>query len=95
MKTHNARLGLAMFFVYLLLYGGFVLLSAFSPQTMEGTPVAGINVAILYGFGLIAAAFVLALLYGALCKSGDSEVGAGIPEDLTADDVSLDEGGQA
>ncbi len=64
--SRNARLGLVLFFVYLALYGGFVFLNAFSPKTMEWTPVGGINLAILYGFGLIIAALVMALLYGAL-----------------------------
>jgi uncharacterized membrane protein (DUF485 family) len=69
MATRNARIGLVLFAVYLLLYGGFVLLNAFAPQAMEATPVAGINLAILYGFGLIIAALVLALLYGWLCTA--------------------------
>ena len=67
MEARNARLGLILFGLYLLLYGGFVLLIAFSPETMESTPLAGINLAILYGFGLIVAALVLSLLYGYLC----------------------------
>lgn len=71
MASRNARIGLALFGVYLLLYGGFVGLSAFSPQTMESTPLAGVNLAILYGFALIVFAFVLALLYGLLCRAGD------------------------
>lgn len=73
MQTYNARIGLVLFAVYLVLYSGFVFLNAFSPDTMEITPVAGINLAILYGFGLIAAAWVLALLYGWLCKSPANE----------------------
>ncbi|MCA9025677.1 MAG: DUF485 domain-containing protein [Planctomycetaceae bacterium] len=74
MTTRNARIGLVLFAVYLLLYGGFVLLNTFAPQTMEATPVAGINLAILYGFGLIIAALVMALLYGFLCTpAGDVE----------------------
>lgn len=67
MATRNARIGLVLFAVYLLLYGGFVLLNAFAPQMMEATPIAGINLAILYGFGLIIAALVMALFYGWLC----------------------------
>ncbi|MCA9077637.1 MAG: DUF485 domain-containing protein [Planctomycetaceae bacterium] len=75
MATRNARIGLVLFAVYLLLYGGFVLLNTFAPQTMESTPVAGINLAILYGFGLIIAALVMALLYGVLCTpEGDVEI---------------------
>lgn len=75
MHPQSERVGFILFGIYLLLYGGFVCLSAFAPETMERTPLAGVNLAILYGFGLIVAAFVLALLYGVL--SGKSERGAG------------------
>ena len=70
MNTRNSRFGLVLFLLYLLLYGGFVLLNTFSPATMEATPVAGINLAIIYGVGLIIAAFVLALVYGLVCDAG-------------------------
>jgi len=69
MLTHNARSGLVLFTIYLVLYGGFVGLNAFSPETMERTPFAGVNVAILSGFGLIVAALVLALFYGWIARS--------------------------
>jgi len=68
METRNARVGFVLFVVYLLLYGGFVFLNVFAAKVMEMTPIAGVNLAILYGFGLIIAALVLALLYGFLCK---------------------------
>jgi uncharacterized membrane protein (DUF485 family) len=68
MQSRNARVGLWLFFIYLAIYAGFVLLAAFSPATMARTPVAGVNFAIWYGFGLIAGAFVMALLYGWLCR---------------------------
>lgn len=63
----NSRIGLILFGVYLLFYGGFVLLAAYSPNKMESTPLAGVNLAIWYGFGLIAAAIVLAIIYGLVC----------------------------
>ena len=75
MESKNARLGLQLFSVYLLFYGGFVFISAFKAEWMEATPVAGINLAILYGFGLIISALVLALIYGVTCK-GEDEVPA-------------------
>lgn len=68
MNYRNARLGFFLFFVYLALYGGFVLLNAFAPQLMQWTPLAGINLAILYGFGLILIAIVLSIVYGYFCK---------------------------
>jgi uncharacterized membrane protein (DUF485 family) len=71
MANRNARIGLILFFVYLAFYGGFVLLAAFSPATMEWLPWSGVNLAIWYGFALIAGALLLALLYGFLCRSSD------------------------
>ncbi|MCA9170498.1 MAG: DUF485 domain-containing protein [Planctomycetales bacterium] len=68
MQARNARIGLWLFSFYLILYSGFVMLNAFAPQTMEWTPLAGVNLAIWYGFVLIVAAFGLALLYGVLCR---------------------------
>ena len=68
MQQRNARYGIVLFLVYLALYSGFVLIAAFSPATMERTPAAGVNLAIWYGFGLIAAAIVMALIYGWLCR---------------------------
>ncbi len=68
MHQRNARYGLWLFAAYLLIYGGFVGLAAFFPATLEATPLAGVNLAIWYGFGLILAALVLALIYGWLCR---------------------------
>jgi uncharacterized membrane protein (DUF485 family) len=69
MINRVSRIGLSLFAVYLVLYGGFVLLAAFAPQWMEMTPLAGVNLAIWYGFGLIVAALVLALVYGWVSRS--------------------------
>ncbi|WP_428307493.1 DUF485 domain-containing protein [Lacipirellula sp.] len=68
MANRNARIGLILFFVYLAFYGGFVLLAAFSPATMARLPWSGVNLAIWYGFALIAGALLLALVYGYLCR---------------------------
>ncbi len=73
METRNARFGFVLFVVYSVLYGGFVFLNAFAADVMEMTPIAGVNLAILYGFGLIIAALILALVYGLLCKKEPAE----------------------
>jgi uncharacterized membrane protein (DUF485 family) len=73
MNSGYSRIGLLFFLIYLLLYGGFVLLNAFSPATMEATPLAGVNLAVLYGLGLIVAACLLALLYGLLRGTSGSD----------------------
>lgn len=73
MVPRTSRLGLVLFGLYLVLYGGFVLLNMIAPTTMEATPLWGINTAVLYGFGLIVAAIVLALIYELFTNDGEGE----------------------
>ena len=65
-----------LFLCYLVLYGGFMLLNAFAPSLMEATPLAGVNLAVLYGLGLIVTAFFLALLYDWCCPNSQAEQAA-------------------
>lgn len=69
--SFNARLGLILFFVYLLVYGGFVGISAFKYEWMGKIVFAGLNLAIVYGMALIILAMALAVVYMTLCKSED------------------------
>lgn len=73
MESRNARIGLRLFLLYSLFYAAFVLMNAFAPTVMEATPVAGLNLALLSGFGLIFLAFVIALLYGFLASNVTKE----------------------
>ena len=61
--SRNQRNGLILFFIYLALYGGFMLISAFNPQVMGARPFGGVNLAVLYGLGLIVSALLLAAVY--------------------------------
>jgi uncharacterized membrane protein (DUF485 family) len=60
---HIPRIALWLFACYLLVYVGFVALSAFAPAAMSATPLVGLPVSLLYGLFLIVLAFVLAALY--------------------------------
>ena len=64
----NSKLGLILFIVYLALYFGFMGIATFDYALFASTPFGGVNLAILYGMGLIVAALVLALIYMKLCK---------------------------
>lgn len=57
------RTGLALFWLYVALYGGFMALVLVRPDLLSKRPFGGVNLAIAYGMGLIAAAFLLAVLY--------------------------------
>lgn len=67
-QARNRRAGLALFAVYLALYAGFMAWNVVDPSGMARPVLLGANLAIVYGFGLIAAALVLALLYVAICN---------------------------
>ncbi len=61
--SRRARLAPLLFPLYVLWYAGFVAFAAFSPERMaEPSPLESVNVALLYGMGLILAAMLLALL---------------------------------
>jgi uncharacterized membrane protein (DUF485 family) len=66
---YNARLGILLFFIYLALYGGFVMVATFSPKTMERPALRGVNLAIIYGLGLIVGAFMLSIIYMLMARS--------------------------
>ena len=66
--AYNTRLGVILFFVYLVFYGGFMALSAFSPHSVREPFLGGVNLGIVYGFALIVAALVLAAVYLMLCR---------------------------
>ena len=66
--AHNTRIGVGLFIVYVVFYGGFMALSAFWPEDMSKPLVGGANVAVVYGFALIVVALVLALIYLQICR---------------------------
>jgi len=72
-SARNARVGMVLFVLYLALYGGFMGLNVYDPQTMSKPFIAGVNLAICYGLGLIVAALLLAAIYMYLV-SGKAEV---------------------
>ncbi len=66
--SRNARNGMVLFVLYVILYAGFMGLCAFDTQRMSRPALGGMNLAVVYGLGLIFAAFALALVYMVLCR---------------------------
>jgi uncharacterized membrane protein (DUF485 family) len=65
----SSRIGLALFWIYVLLYAGFMVLVLFRPDLLSLRPFGGVNLAIAYGMGLIAGALLLAVIYMVACRS--------------------------
>ena len=68
-RSASSRIGLGLFWIYVLLYAGFMVLVLFRPDLLSLRPFGGVNLAIAYGMGLIAGAFLLAIIYMAACRA--------------------------
>jgi uncharacterized membrane protein (DUF485 family) len=64
---YKRRLGAWMFLLYALVYAGFVVINLVRPGAMEIVLFGGLNLAVVYGFGLIVFALLLALVYSRAC----------------------------
>jgi uncharacterized membrane protein (DUF485 family) len=76
--AYKRRLGVILFFVYAAIYAAFVILNLVTPSIMDTTLFAGLNVAVIYGFGLILLALILALAYNRAC--GKKEAALALPQ---------------
>jgi uncharacterized membrane protein (DUF485 family) len=65
--AYKRRLGVLMFSIYALVYAAFIAINVIVPKSMETIVLAGLNLAVVYGFGLILLALGMALLYSSLC----------------------------
>lgn len=84
-SKYKTRLGVRMFIVYCLIYAGFVFTNVLTEgQAMQVILVAGLNLAVVYGVGLIVLALVLALIYNFLCTKKEQEL-SDRPRDLGGD----------
>jgi uncharacterized membrane protein (DUF485 family) len=89
--NHNARFGLVLFLIYLALYLGFIVMAAWAQNVMARPALGGMNVAVVYGFALIIAAFLLAMVYMVFCKP-DPAPAADLTEGALAEEAQKEEG---
>jgi len=90
-SPYKTRLGAWMFLIYAVVYGGFVAINVIKPVLMETLVVFGLNLAVVYGFGLIIFALVLALIYNHKCLVHEKEhVRANVAGDASANSTGED-----
>ncbi len=73
---YKTRLGVWMFALYSLVYASFVAISVTNVSVLEAEGMLGMNLAVVFGFGLIVVALILALIYNHLCTKKESELNA-------------------
>ena len=72
--AYKRRLGLWMLLIYGVIYIFFIVINVAWPKVMGTIVVAGLNLAIVYGFALIVIAFLLALYYNRACTRHEKHV---------------------
>jgi uncharacterized membrane protein (DUF485 family) len=73
--AYKRRLGVILFFVYGAIYAAFVIINIADASLMEARLFAGLNLAVVYGFGLIILALLLALAYSRACGKKEAALG--------------------
>jgi uncharacterized membrane protein (DUF485 family) len=76
-KDHAAsiksKLGMTMFFIYTLIYAGFIFINVTYPKWMK-IDIGSMNLAIIYGIGLIIIALIQAVIYNHYCTKSEKEL---------------------
>jgi uncharacterized membrane protein (DUF485 family) len=77
-KDHSiqkkTKLGVILFIVYLVVYSGFVVIGTLWPRLLGVEFLAGQNLAVVYGMGLIILAAVMGLIYNYFCTRYENEL---------------------
>jgi uncharacterized membrane protein (DUF485 family) len=71
---YKSQIGARMFIFYALIYAGFVALNIIAPLQAERPVFLGLNLAVVYGIGLIVFALILAMIYNSLCAKKEKEL---------------------
>lgn len=69
----KSKLGVRLFFIYLICYAGFVFLGVFNYELLATKVFAGLNLAVAYGMGLIIFAVILGVIYNFYCTKYEDQ----------------------
>ncbi len=73
-QKKKAKLGIWLFFVYLIVYGTFVGICVANYEKMGEIVLGQQNLAVVYGFGLIILAVLMGLIYNAICTRYENKM---------------------
>ena len=74
--AYKTRLGVIMFILYAIIYAGFIAINLYDVKLTETIVLYGMNLATVYGFGLIIFALILAAIYNHMCTSKEKQLKA-------------------
>ena len=78
----KSKLGIKLFALYSLVYFGFIAINVIEPMLMERILFLGLNLAVIYGMGLIFLAIIMGLIYNGICTRYEKEMNKDMDHDL-------------
>ena len=81
----KSKLGIKLFFVYGIIYTVFVAINVEKPELMEMKVFLNLNLAVVYGMGLIVLAIVMGLVYNYFCTKKEDELNK--PEEIKIEET--------
>jgi uncharacterized membrane protein (DUF485 family) len=78
----KSKLGIKLFAVYSLVYIGFIAINVIEPILMEKVIFLGLNLAVVYGMGLIFLAIIMGLFYNHICTRYEQKMNRDMDHDL-------------
>ena len=73
-SEYKTKTGIKLFLIYCAIYLGFVVINTIAPKLMGVKVLFGLNLACIYGFGLIILAIVMGLIYNAACTHAEDKL---------------------
>ncbi len=73
-SEYKSTLGIKLFIVYCIVYAIYVAINVISPKAMAIIIFAGLNLACVYGFGLIILAIIMGLIYNSMCTAAEDRM---------------------
>lgn len=71
---YKTKIGIRLFALYCIIYTGFVIINTVKPQLMATKIIAGLNLACVYGFGMIILAIIMGMIYNFMCTKAENQM---------------------
>ncbi len=72
-QEKKAKLGVILFVLYSIVYAVFVSITVFNYEAMGKIVFANLNLAVVFGFGLIIFAILLGIVYNFVCTGYENK----------------------
>lgn len=76
-SKRKTRLGIILFTIYALIYALFVVIGVMYTDTLGVKAIGNLNLAVVYGIGLIVLAAIMGFIYNLICSRMEDQMNGG------------------